>query len=82
MLGGATGRTGVDEASAADVCLFYLQRGETACGQLIELGAALANGRQAYIVSDDWFSVQHLDQCRRFSSLEAAVAELVAMAAE
>src|SRR5262245_24121601 len=45
----------VDEAAAADICLFVSNTGETACGALLEAGAALAAGKQVVVVSpDEW----------------------------
>jgi hypothetical protein len=61
------------EAAAADVCLFVDMPGENQCGSLIELGCALASGRQVFLVSDNWWSVQNHPRCRVFSTLEAAI---------
>jgi len=47
--------------------------GENQCGSLIELGCALASGRQVFLVSDNWWSVQNHPRCRVFSTLEAAI---------
>jgi hypothetical protein len=70
----------IEGASSADVRLFLSMDGERACGQLIELGAALASGKQCFIVSPTyWWSVQHHPLCRVFTSLQDAVAALVAM---
>jgi hypothetical protein len=35
----------IAEAAAADICLFVSNAGETACGALLEAGAALAAGK-------------------------------------
>ena len=67
------------EAAGADVTLFVNNEGETACGALIEVGAALAAGRQVFIVSNHWWSVSHHPRCRVFPSVEAAIAALIAM---
>jgi hypothetical protein len=51
--------------------------GETQCGSLVEVGAALAAGKaHVYIVSDYWFSVGHHSRCRIFKTLEAAIAAI------
>jgi hypothetical protein len=71
-------QTCITEAAAADICLFVCFEGETACGALVELGAALAAGRQCWIVSDYDWSIAHHPLVRRFATLEDAVAELVA----
>jgi hypothetical protein len=55
------------------VCLFVDMPGENQCGSLIELGCALASGRQVFLVSDNWWSVQNHPRCRVFSTLEAAI---------
>jgi hypothetical protein len=53
--------------------------GETACGALIEAGAALAAGRQVFVVSSyEWTFANH-PRCRVFVSLDAAIAAIVAM---
>jgi hypothetical protein len=49
----------IEQAAAADICLFVSNGGETACGSLIEAGASLAAGKQVYVVSHDWFSFSH-----------------------
>jgi hypothetical protein len=69
----------VDDVRAADVCLFVSLKGETACSGLIELGIALAEGKQIWIVSPDWWSVSHHPGCLVLPSLEAAAAKLMAM---
>jgi hypothetical protein len=56
----------LQEAASCDVLLFVALDGETACGQLIELGAALAAGRQCWIVSDYDWSIAHHPLVRRF----------------
>src|SRR5947207_2566897 len=43
----------IDEASACDICLFVCIAGETACGALIEAGAALAANKRIFVVSPD-----------------------------
>jgi hypothetical protein len=69
----------VAEAAEADVCLFVCNEGETACGALIEAGAALAAGRQVFVVSPyDWTFANH-PRCRVFTSLEAAIVAIMAM---
>jgi hypothetical protein len=56
-------------------------REETACGALIELGAALATGKQMWIVSLDEWSAAHHPRCRTFKSLADAITALKAMQA-
>jgi len=41
----------VSDTSKADVVLFVALEGETQCGVLIEIGAALAAGKRVFIVS-------------------------------
>jgi hypothetical protein len=61
------------------VCLFVCNEGETACGALIEAGAALAAGRQVFVVSPyEWTFANH-PRCRVFLSLDAAIAAIMAM---
>jgi len=64
------------DAAAADVLLFLDMPNETQCGSLIELGAALAFGRQVFLVSENWWSVEHHPRCRKFRRLEDAVAAI------
>jgi len=64
----------VADVKAADICIFVSLKGETACSALIELGIALAEGKQIWIVSPDWWSVSHHPQCLVLPSLEAAAA--------
>jgi hypothetical protein len=45
---------------------------------LIEVGVALASGREVWIMSDYEWSVSHHPRCRVFKSLEACVAAVVA----
>jgi hypothetical protein len=71
----------VDEASTADICLFVCNEGETACGALLEAGAALAAGKQVFVVSHYWFSFFEHPRCRRFDSLADAIAAITAQAA-
>jgi hypothetical protein len=66
-------------ARAADVLLFYSAEGETACGQLVELGAALAHGVQCFVVGPHWWSVAHHRLCRIFPTLADAIAAIVAL---
>src|SRR5215831_12920664 len=49
----------VEDAAAADVLLSRDLSGENQCGGLIEMGAALASGRQVFLVSENWWSVEH-----------------------
>jgi hypothetical protein len=70
----------IEQAAAADICLFVSFKGEVACGSLIESGAALAAGKQVYVVSDDWFSFSHHPRCRVFPTLADAVAAITAQA--
>ena len=41
----------VSDTSKADVVLFVALEGETQCGVLIEIGAAMAAGKRVFIVS-------------------------------
>jgi hypothetical protein len=69
----------VAEASQADICLFVCNESETACGALIEAGAALAAGRQVFVVSPYEWTFSNHPRCRVFPSLEMAIAAIVAM---
>jgi hypothetical protein len=69
----------IDAAAEADVCLFLCNEGEQACGGLIESGAALAAGKQVFIVSPYAWSFSHHPRARTFGSLEAAVGSIMAM---
>jgi len=62
------------------VTIFYAAKSETQCGALAELGACLAAGKRAFIVSDYWWSISNHPNCRVFPSLERAVAAIVAQA--
>jgi hypothetical protein len=68
----------LEEAASADVCLFVDMPGENQCGAIAEMGASLAAGKQVYIVSQNFWSIEHHPRCRKFSNLESAVAALVA----
>jgi hypothetical protein len=68
----------ISSAAEADVCLFVCNKGETACGQLIEAGAALAAGKRVFVVSDYEFTFGHHPRCRIFPTLEAAVEAIMA----
>ena len=81
MRGAPTGDKCVTEASEADVCLFVCNEGETACGALLEAGAALASGKRVFLVSPYKWTIAHHPRCRAFSSLEDAVTAIMAMQA-
>jgi hypothetical protein len=49
------------------------------CGALLEAGAALAAGRQVFVVSPDVWTFAHHPRCRVFSTLEAAIEAIMAM---
>jgi hypothetical protein len=67
----------IEEASA-DICLFVDLPGEIQCGSLIEAGAALASGKRVFIVSENFWSIEHHPRCRKFSDLESAVTAIMA----
>jgi hypothetical protein len=69
----------IADAASADVLIFLDLPGENQCGSLIELGAALAHGRQCIIVSKNFWSVQHHRLCRKVETLEAAIEIVRAM---
>ena len=69
----------ISSAAAADVVLFYAEEGSTQCGALIELGAALASGKRAFIVSDYDWSIANHPRCRVFKDLASAITAIVAM---
>ena len=70
----------IDEAAAADVTLLYAAEDERHMGALIEFGAALASGKMVYAAAPD-FSVLHHARVRRFTTLDQAIAALMAQAA-
>jgi hypothetical protein len=63
----------IADAAAADILLFLDLEGENQCGGLIELGAALAAGKQVFIVSKNFWSVEHHRRVRKFDDLESAI---------
>jgi hypothetical protein len=71
----------ISSAADADICLFVSNEGETACGALIEAAAALAAGRQVFVVSPDCWSFANHPRCRTFNSLAEAITAIMAMAA-
>lgn len=71
----------IREATEADICLFVCNEGETACGQLLEAGAALAAGKRVFVVSPyEWTFSTH-PRCRIFNTLADAIAAIMAGAA-
>jgi hypothetical protein len=67
-----------EQAAAADICLFLDMPGENQCGAIAELGASLAAGKRAFIVSQNFWSIEHHPRCRKFSDLESAVTAIMA----
>jgi hypothetical protein len=67
------------ECQEADICLFVCNEGETACGQLIEAGAVLANGGQCFIVSPYTWTFANHPRCRTFDSIESAVRAILSI---
>jgi hypothetical protein len=68
----------VDEAAASDVLLFYAGGAdERQMGALIEVGVALGSSKPVYAVAPD-LSILHHPKVRRFTSLEKAIAALMA----
>jgi hypothetical protein len=74
-------RACIDQAAAADITLFVANEGETQCGALCEIGAALAAGRQVFVVSDYDWSIAHHPTCRTFPDLSAAIRAIKAQEA-
>jgi hypothetical protein len=68
----------LEQAAAADICLFYAPEGLTQCGSLIEIGCALQSGKEIWIVSDYKWTIANLPQCRVFKNIESAVVAAVA----
>jgi hypothetical protein len=69
----------IEEAAAADVTLlFAMSTTEQQKGALLECGAALASGKQVFVVSTQEWSFRHHPKVRCFSRLEAAIAEITA----
>lgn len=71
----------LDESSAASIVLFLALEDERQCGALIEIGAALASGRQVYLVSPYPWSIQHHERVRIFPDLESAIGSIMATVA-
>jgi hypothetical protein len=65
----------------ADILLFLDMPGENQCGAIAELGAALAFGKQVFLVSENWWSIEHHPRCRKFRRLEDAIAAVKAIEA-
>jgi hypothetical protein len=61
------------QAAAADAVLFYAEEGETQCGALIEVGAALAAGKRVYVVSPYEWTIANHPLCTRFDTLQDAI---------
>jgi hypothetical protein len=70
--------TCVNEAAAADITLLYAAKDERQMGSLIEAGAALAAGKQIFLVSPHPWSWRHHERVRSFDSLAKAVEVLMA----
>jgi hypothetical protein len=68
----------ISSAAEAEICLFVCNQNETACGQLIEAGAALAAGKRVFVVSDYEFTFAHHPRCRVFATLEDAITAIMA----
>jgi hypothetical protein len=73
-----------DAGAIPDILLVLDLPGENQCGSLIELGAALsaqAHGKQiqVFLVSENWWSVEHHRNVRKFRRLEDAIAAIMAM---
>jgi hypothetical protein len=60
----------IREAAEAD--------GETACGGLLEAGAALAADKRVFVVSPDWWSFANHPRCRSSIRLQSAVEAIMA----
>jgi hypothetical protein len=71
----------ISGAAGADILLFLDLPGENQCGAIAELGAALAFGKQVFLVSENWWSIEHHPRCRKFRRLEDAVTAIVAIEA-
>jgi hypothetical protein len=71
----------IANAADADVVLFYAGEDERQCGALLECGAALAAGKQVFVVSPYEWTFAHHERCRRFDTLEDAIRALRAMEA-
>jgi hypothetical protein len=71
----------IREASEADIVLLFAGASENQNGALLEAGAALAAGRQVFLVSPHARSWKHHPRVRVFATLEAAVTAIMAGAA-
>jgi hypothetical protein len=72
----------IEQAAKADVLLFLDLPGENQCGAIAELGAALASGKQVFIVSTSWWSIEHHPLARKFERIEDAITAIMASAAQ
>jgi hypothetical protein len=70
----------INEAAAADVLLMFAQEDERQCGALVELGSALAAGKQVFMVSPHDWSFGHHPNVRQFDTLEDAVTAIAKVA--
>jgi hypothetical protein len=68
----------IEEATSADICLFVDMPGENQCGAIAEMGASLGAGKEVFIVSENFWSIEHHPRCRKFSDLESAVTAIMA----
>jgi hypothetical protein len=70
----------IEEAAAADILLFVDLPDELQCGSLVEAGAALASGKSVFVVSHNFWSIEHHPNARKFSKLEDAIVAIMAWA--
>jgi hypothetical protein len=71
----------LSDACAADILIFLDLPGENQCGAIAEMAAALAHGKQVFLVSENWWSIEHHRRVRKFRRLEDAVAAIKAIQA-
>jgi hypothetical protein len=63
----------IDEASSAQFTIVYRASGDVLKGALIEVGAALASGRQVIAVGCEGFTFTHHKQVQHAASMQEAL---------
>lgn len=66
----------IREASECELLVCYREADDVLKGAFIELGAALANGREVWAVGLSGFTVAHHPGIRHFDTLDALLAEI------
>jgi hypothetical protein len=71
----------IEDATSADVLLFYAAEDERQFGALLETGAALGAGKRVFVVSPHaWPFLKCHPRVRAFTTMEGAISCLLSMA--